>query len=387
MPPRAPSTPAPMRASDFPMAIARGLPGVVVLAGAERWFREDALARIVAHVLPDGDPGSALQRLDARRTEDREGVSAAVDELRSVSLFGGDKVVAIDNPESASGPWAAVARTSPITVMARTALESPVGGSVLVLLTSRGVKGKDSAPVKSLQKAGALVVDCRALYDSPGTWKRAAAKHDHELARFLSARIGEEHGKRMGLAETHLLTELVGTVLSALVDALESLALYVGDRDRVTADDVHATHGARRTDPAWRLVDAVFEGDRAQAVSLLEGALKHGLPDARGGTIARGEALFGYLGASLHGQYRKVLAGAEALAAGDDPGTVARTLGVPSFRADAFLARCRRDSRVLLRAHAAFFEAEMAVKTGRMPAAAALERLVVELLRHVPGAA
>ena len=38
-----------------------------------------------------------------------------------VSVTVGDKVVAIDHPESASGPWAAVARTSPITVLAKAA--------------------------------------------------------------------------------------------------------------------------------------------------------------------------------------------------------------------------------------------------------------------------
>ncbi len=387
MPPRAAASPPPLRAPDFPTALARGLPAVVVLAGAERYFREDALAGIVSHVLPDGDPGGAFLRLDARRPEDREGVSGAVDELRSASLFGGDKVVAIDHPESASGPWAAVARTSPITVLAKAALTAPVGGSVLVLLTAKGVKGKEAAPVKSLQKAGALVVDCRSLYDTPGTWKRNAPKHDHELARFLSARAGEQYRKRLGLPEAHLLTELVGSDLGALLDGLESLALYVGDRDAITADDVHATHGARRSDPAWRLVDAVFEGDRGAAIGLLETALARGLPDARGGTIARGEALFGYLGAALHGQYKKVLAGAEALAAGDEPGAIARTLGIPSFRADAFVARCRRDPRRLLDAHEAFFLAEMAVKSGRMPAAAALERLVVDLLTRVPAMA
>ena len=387
MPPRAASSAVPLRASDMAQAVARGLPPVVVLAGAERFFREEALGLVVDHVLPEGDPGGAFLRFDARRAEDREGVSAAVDELRSVSLFGGGKVVAIDNPESASGPWAAVARTSPITVLAKAALQAPGGDGVLVLLTSKGVKGRDAAPVKTLQKAGALVVDCRALYDSPGAWKRGGPKHDHELARFLASRMGERHGKRMGLPEAHLLTELIGTDLSALVDALESLALYVGDGDHVRTDDVHATHGARRSDPAWRLVDAVFEGDRAGAIALLEGALARGLPDARGTAVVRGEALFGYLGAALHGQYRKILAGAEALAAGEDPGAISRDLGIPSFLADSFLARCRRDPRKLLDAHGAFFAAEMGVKGGRVPAAAALERLVVDLLTRVPSSA
>mgnify|MGYP001824591251 CR=1 FL=1 len=213
---------------------------------------------------------------------------------------------------------------------------------------------------------------------------RNAPKHDHELARFLSSRMGAVHGKRLGLEEAHLLTELVGSALGSLVDALASLALYVGDKERVTADDVHATHGARRSDPAWHLIDAVFDGNRHEAVTLRVQALARGRPDASGGPRARGDARFGYLTAARHGQYRQILAGAAALARGADAGGLARSLGGPSFKADAFLRRCRRPPPRLLDAHQAFFDAEWAVKTGRAPAAAALERLVVDLLMRVP---
>ncbi|MFV1958222.1 MAG: hypothetical protein ACC662_02290, partial [Planctomycetota bacterium] len=204
--PRAPA-PKPLPAPDLPARLAQGVPQVVVLAGAEPWFREDGLARIVARVLPDGDCGGAFQRHDARRPEDREGVSAAIDEVRTRSLFGGGKVIAIDNAESASGPWAAVGRTSPMTVLARAALASPQPERVLVLLTSRPVKGKGAAPVASLAKAGALVVDCRALYDTPGAWRRGVPPYENELARFLSRRMRELYDKRLDLLAAHALAQ------------------------------------------------------------------------------------------------------------------------------------------------------------------------------------
>ena len=373
-------------AAEFAQRLAAGVPQVVVLAGAERFFREDGLTRIVGAVLPEGDPGGSLQRLDARRPEDREDVSAAVDNLRSTSLFGGGKVIAIDHPEAATGRWTQGKVKSPIAEIARVAMEGDTGDSVLVLLTPKPVKGKDAVPLKTLMTAGALVVDCRSLYDAPGPWQRGAPPHEHELARFVSRRMQTLHGKQIALPEAHALTRLVGSDLAELHDALASLALFVGDRHQIRTEDLHEVVGATRTDPAWHLVDAVFEGNVAAALDLLEQAFDRGIADARGAVGVRGdEALFGYLSAALHGQFRKVLAGAEGLAAGEDEQTVARGQGVPSFRTQEFLSRCRRDPVALLRRHRAFFEAEQGVKGGRVPARMALERLVVALARPAPG--
>jgi DNA polymerase III delta subunit len=374
--------PNPLPASRFGDALAAGLPPVVVLAGSERWFREDALARIVSVTLPDGDVGGAFLRYDARRAEDREGVSAAVDDLRSRGLFGGGKVVAVENPASASGPWASGGRASPITRLAKAALDPPPdAGSVLVLLSARPVKGRDAVPTKTLVGAGALVVDCRALYDAPGPWQRGAAPHDHELARHVARRLQEVHGKRMALVEAHALTRMVGSDLGAIEDALRSLALYLGEEDTVTTDTLAAVLGDTRTDPAWALLDAVFDRKGGEALDLLSQARARGLADGRGGVIRGDEALFAYLGAALHGQFRKVLRGAEALQEGTEPSSIAREAGIPSFKAESFLARCRRDPRKLRDLHAAFFEAETGLKSGRLPAGLALERLVLALVR------
>jgi DNA polymerase III delta subunit len=361
--------------------LAEGVPPVLVFAGAERWFREDGVARVVRALLPDGDAGGQFLRYDARRTEDREGVSAAVDELRSRGLFGGNKVVLIENPEAATGPWAAGGRTSPITRLARAASEHPAEGTCLVLLTRRPVKGREAVPAKSLVGAGAAVVDCRALYDAPGPWQRNVPVHDHELSRHLVRRAAQAHGKRLALVDAHVLTRSVGSDLGDLDDALRSLALYAGEEERITGETIHAVVGATRTDPAWLLVDAVFERDRERALDLLDQALARGLGDAGGAAPVRGpEALFAYLAAALHGQYRKILRAAEALASGEEPAAVARAAGVPPFKAEAFLARCPRDPGPLLARHAAFFEAEAGVKSGRVPARVALERLVLALV-------
>lgn len=376
-----PATPAPALVAKLDA----GVPPVVVLAGGERWFREEGVREIVARCLPDGDPGASFLRVDAKRVEDRSEVSAAIDELRSASLFGGGKVVAIDNPEAAAGPWVS-GRASPITTLAKAALATPVPGSTLVLVTTRPCRGSSPAPVATLVKAGALVVDCRPLYDAPASWQRGAAPHEHELAAFVARRMSEVHGKRLSRVDAHAITRLVGSDLGSLDTSLRTLALYVGDGTTVGPEEIHAALGRTRNDPSWRLTDAVADGDAARAFELLEAAFARGVPDGRGAVVSNPDALFGFVGAALFSTWRRLLAGAEALALGEDAAGAARAQGVPPFKVDAFLDQCRRrDPADLLARSGAFLEAELGVKGGTTPARVALERLVARLTAPAEG--
>lgn len=369
-----------MPAPRLPAALRRGAPPpVVVLAGAERWFRARGIEAIVAKVLPDGDPGGAILRLDGRQPEQRERIPGVLDELRSTSLFSSGKVVVVENPESAPA-MAGQGRKAALTHLAHEAMAHPAPDAVLVLATGKGVKGRESVSTKSLLEAGAWVVDCRALYDAPGPWERGVPAHDHELARFVAQRMSQVHGKRLGLEDAHAITQRIGSDLAALDDALRSLALFVGSRDEVGAEDVHTTVGETREDPIWTLVDAVLDGDRAGALGMLAATFARGLHDARGSVSVRPEALFPQLLAALHGKFRQLLAGAEGLAQGESVAEVAKAAGVPPFLAERFGARARRDPARLLALHAAFLEAERGVKGGGVPPRVAAERLVARLV-------
>ncbi len=399
--------PAPISASAFlERAATLEPPPVVVLAGAERWFREAATRALIARVFPEGDPGGGLLRLSARDPADRERVPAAVEELRSGSLFGQGRVVVVEHPEARGGgaseeaeeagedvpapeaeegaaPAGAAAgpkrSRSPLLDLALPALEAAIPGSLLVLSTGRPVKGKGAVPVATLAKAGALLVDCRAPYDAPGPWERGAAEHEHELARHLVARARAAHRKRLGLPEAHALTRRVGSDLSDLERALETLAVYVGARPAVEAADLDACFQGQREGEVWPLVDAVLDGRLAEAADRLEGAFRDGLTDPRGLPISRPDALFPLLVGALLAGYRRVLLGAELRAQGEGDEALVRAAGLPAFLGAAHLARTRRDPRAWLARHGAFLEAELGVKSGQVPADVALSRLVVAL--------
>lgn len=404
------SSEGPVPASQFLERAAEApLPACVVLAGAEAWFRRQAAELVIARVFPDGDPGGGVLRLDARDTTQREQALGAAEELRSGSLFGAGRVVVVANPEALSGGAGAVEDPdaegdgveavppepspgeaaapkrvrSPILALAEPALEAAVVGSVLVLSTARPVKGQGAVPLASLTKKGALVVDCRALYDAPGPWERNAQEHDHELARHLVRRAKVAYKKTLPLAEAHALTRRIGSDLGDLEQALETLALYAGTRTALKAEDVDACFAGEREDPVWTLVDAVLDGRPAEAMARLESALSQGLADARGVPITRPEALFPLVSGALHSAWRRVLAGAEGLARGEPEADLVRAAGLPPFRGEAYLKRCRRDPRAWQHKNVAFLEAEEGVKGGLVPPDVALTRLVVALTSGV----
>lgn len=354
------------------------LPPVVVTAGSEGWFRERLQAALLAHVLPDGDPGGAHVHVDAKTAPAGESGRMALDELRSASLFAPQKLVVLDAAEAVEhgGKRGAPA----IEALAKEAAAAAQAGAVLLLTTPRPVKGKGAVPAAKLAAAGATVVDCRALYDAPGPWERGAAPHDHELARFVARRMGNAYGKRLSVQDAHRLTQVAGTDLAALDGALKSLALFVGDRREVTAADIDESVGETREDPLWRLADAVFERRTEDAITLTRRAFDRGITDQRGAVVSRPEALAPMITATLFSSWRKVLSGAEGLARGETPEGIARAVGIPPFLSKPFAARCRRDPRQVLAMSEAFFEAERGIKGGGVPHRLAVERLVVSLL-------
>lgn len=410
------SAPPPVSATQFLERVGTlSLPPVIVLAGSERWFRETAIAAVLARVFPSGDPGGGVLRLSARDPAQCERVGTAVEELRSSSLFGEGRVVVVEHPESAGGvregddeseddqddarddrpqggsdgsPRAAAGRgaappakrgRSPLLDLALPALAAAIDGAVLLLSTERPVKGRGAVPLATLSKAGALVVDCRAPYDAPAPWERGAKAYEHELARHLVLRSKVRFAKRLALQEAHALTRRVGSDLDDLEQALATLALYAGERPAFSAEDVEACFRGERENPVWPLVDAVLDGRLAEAVERLEGAFREGLADPRGLPLVRPEALYPLISSALLTGYRRVLAGAEALARGESDDEVAASSGVPPFLSGPHLARCRRDPGPWLARHVAFLQAERGVKSGRVPPDVALERLIVSL--------
>lgn len=352
-------------------------PRVVVAAGAERWFREQVVDALVRRAFPQGDPGGGLVRLDGRRTEDRPRLAAVLDELRGTSLFSEERLVVVEEPDA--GPSPGPGKPLRSTSLTKEAMAGAPEGSQLVVVTQRGVKGKGSVGAAAMLKAGAWLVDCRSLYDAPAPWERGKAAYDHELARHVVLRLREAHGRRVGLEIAHGLTQQVGSVLSALEDAMTRLVLVVPRERDITLEDIAEVLGHSREDPLWTIVDAVLDGDVPRAAALVEQAFERGVTDERGVPVVAASTIFLFLDRALHASFSRTWGAAEGLARGEAQADVLKAAGVPGFGADAFLARARRSPARFEALHHHLFAAEWGVKGGTVPPRVAGERLVVAL--------
>lgn len=98
-----------------------------------------------------------------------------------------------------------------------------------------------------------------------------------EVGRWIRARVAQA-GRQIDPAAVRLLAERAGTDLPRLRADCERLLTYVGDRQRITADDVlDVTSPAAETDD-WAVARAIERGDPAAALREVTLALDRGTP-------------------------------------------------------------------------------------------------------------
>jgi len=430
----------PLSAIDAPARLAKGdLPSVLVFAGEETFLAEEGIAAVVAALFPDGEPPGGIVTLDPAVPADAERIPSVLEELGTASLFGEGKLVVIRRAEGIGGaaaadeeeggegeeddasegetaraPAAKVAaadrevervekapanvgakepakgkaakgpgrRVNPITGLVKAAMAAAVPGAHLVIATRKPVRGKGSVSAEAISKTGALLVDCRRLYDAPPPWARGGSPYDTEVGTWLVKRAKVKHKKGLDPKAAHALVRRLGAGLATLARALETLASYVGDRAAIAEADVAAAVGETREDPSWALADAVLERDLDTALRLVAQTFDRGLSDAKGRVQVRPESLYPMLSAVLHGSFRRAMLVCEAAARGANPTDLPALAGLPGFAIERLLRQAaRRDPEELLARHRAFVEAEAGVRGGGVPPRLAMERLVIALTR------
>jgi DNA polymerase-3 subunit delta len=120
----------------------------------------------------------------------------------------------------------------------------------------------------------------------------------------------------------------VGDRQQRLQRELEKLALEYGPAAAIGVEEVQASCAGSSERKVWTLADALVAGDERTAT--------RALLDLR----AQGERLPGLLFGMVR-RLRDALAVAEALAAGQPPAQVRKTLRMPSFAADRLIADVR----------------------------------------------
>ena len=170
-----------------------------------------------------------------------------------------------------------------------------------------------------------------------------------------------------GAAE--LIADEVGADLGQLVDAVERLALFVGERKTIRPEDVEEVVATTRQRSVFELCDAVGMGDAARALSALGSLLGAREPPLR---------VLAMIGRTV----RQLMTVRDLGDRRAGRGEIMERLGVPPFVADKLLEQARRlDASALRAMHGAIFRTDLELKSSKLDDERVMELLVLELAR------
>lgn len=219
--------------------------GVLVLYGAERFFRHEVLQRI---------PGASGEEADLSLTRIAGGDAELRDvmaDLKTVSMFGDQRIVLIEEADD-------------FVSENRPALEKyvtqPAKGSLLILDVKSWPK---NTKLFKLVDQHALAIECGELTGV-------------KLQKWLQKIAKEEYDKQLDQDAAALIIELAGDGLTMLQQEVAKLASFAGDATTINREDVPKVVGGWRTETTWAMLDAVRDGRPGEAIEALEKLLKSG---------------------------------------------------------------------------------------------------------------
>ncbi|MSR56468.1 MAG: DNA polymerase III subunit delta [Planctomycetaceae bacterium] len=220
---------------------------IVVLYGAERFLKNEALKVVTRLVLGEGEEELALTRLAGNTVE----LKSVVDSLLTVSMWSAKQLVVVDDADDFVTRYREGLERY---------LERPAKKSVLVLEVKSW-----PANTRLAKKTAAigLPLECGSL---KGT----------ELFAWLGELSRGRHGKKLDRGAAQVLVDLAGNDLGLLDQELGKLAAYVGSAPAIDAEAVEKLVGGWKTETTWRMLDAVRDGQLGSALEYLEKLLVSG---------------------------------------------------------------------------------------------------------------
>ena len=300
-------------------------PAAFLITGDDAFLAATALDEVLAaagegHEVEHVQPGADMSRV--------------VESLRTPSFFGGRRVMVVRDADQL--PAEAVRE-----LVDYLADPSPTG--LLVVLAARPV----AKLAQAVRAAGTVVDAARGRRGDVLAWLRGHLR---------------DAGLTAGSDAIGTLLEAVGEERMALARAVEELSLAFGPGARIGADEVRRQFRGRADMRVFGFVDAVADRQTGPALEAL-----HRL-------VGQGEAPYSLFW-TLSRHFRQLLA-----VGGRPPAQVAKSLGMPDWRAEKLVRQARRyraDS--LVRAYQALAEAERKMKRSEEPELLSLERAVVSI--------
>lgn len=312
---------------------------VYLLAGEESFLVQDCLSLVREAIARVGTDASSILSLSTREADAEKVLSA----LRTIPLLGGRPLVILQDAEHLS-------RNKALLEALTEYAASPVESATLVM-TAEKFDGRLKI-AQLVTKQGAFV-ECKKLYDDKvPSWVGMQVKR---RARAISQKAAE------------FLAEMVGNDLGQIIQSIDRLILYIGDRPTIELADVEAVVADTHQRDVFALTDAVGQKKVARALSYLQNLLENGQPPP--------------LIVHMLARHFRILAKAKEIASrGAERGEMARYIGVNPYYLDNYLAQARNFSRLeLKRSFAVLHRCDRESKSSRMPRARVLERAILDL--------
>ena len=244
----------------------------MLLTGQEQELKRELLGQVRREA-------EAASQYDSPSWEVLDGPSATAREVlaraQTAALFGGARVVVIreadriptsrkrkgDEAEEDDGEEGE--RKPDEQRKMATAVGSLPAGVAVVLVTGEGRDRRKPDVVAALRNAIAkhgLVIECPAMKGG-------------EAAAWAIARAKALGKKLEPAAARKLVEQKVGSGLAELESEVEKLALFVGDRERITAAEVEEVTPRLLEEDVFRLLDAVSRKEPGHAVAIVRGLL------------------------------------------------------------------------------------------------------------------
>ena len=229
-----------MHATEFLASKAPAAPmSVLVMFGAERYFRQEVLQRIPGASGDDAD--LSLTRMNGETAELR----TVMTDLKTVSMFGDQRIVLIEDADD-------------FVSNNRAALEKyviqPARGSLLILDVRSWPK---NTKLNKLVEQHGLALECGELSGAV-------------LVKWLQKTAKDDYGKMLDRESAALIVQLVGDGLNLLQQEIAKLASLAGEAESITRDDVTKVVGGWRTETTWVMLDAVRDNQPGKAIEALD---------------------------------------------------------------------------------------------------------------------
>jgi DNA polymerase-3 subunit delta len=276
-------------------------------------------------------------------------IATLLDHARTIPFLGGRKIVLLKEAEKISSPEQEEHLFS--------YMKSPSKKTTLIL-TSSAVNFRREA-LKTQRKFF-------SKYAPYGLGLELNHPYNNEISHWILF-MAKDLGKTIEHPSVYLLQELMGNALQEISHALEKLSLFIGERKKITQDDIATVISSLRTESIFELVDHIGNRKLVEALITLSQLLKSGEQPLK-------------LLALIVRQFRMINKARTLMNQGLKPAEITKALKIPEFVWVKLYPQINKFSeKKLMDCFQQMWETDIALKTRSTPKKLVLEKLIMEL--------